>query len=220
MFLDAYNFITMEQTGSPGNIGDSLSETSRYLTLLGVIGDKTVINLSPFITDKGILRHPLSPWRESDTSSDQVSPLIAAASVSSQFLIEDKVLGFTKYKTGNGDFITLGLLANKRRAQNKHFLWISDLAILAQALIFKLPYNIVNYKLVKNNGTSDYLNFVNNLAFAKFKKNETWPLKLAKWLTPKNKILQKIRLYYRPEPNSQWLIDIYEKALGEIYGRV
>lgn len=219
MYLDQQNLIVMEQSGLPGGYGDSASETGRYVTLLGVIGDKTFINLGPFVTDKGILRHPLSPWRENDSSSDQVSPLIVGASVSGQFILEDKILKFTKYKTGNGDFITLGLLANKRRAQYKHFLWISDLAILAQALVFKLPYRWSDSKktLEKNTNTSDYLNFINNLAFAKVKKNITWPLKLAMKLTPKEKVLEAIKSYYKSEPNSQWLIDIYIKALEVLY---
>ncbi len=220
MYLDSQNLIVMEQSGLPGGYGDSASETGRYVTLLAVIGDKIIIDLSPFITDKGILRHPESPWKEDDISSDQVSPLLAAASIN-QLYISDRIISLIRNndnRTGNGDLISFGMWAQLRRAEKASNLWFSDLALLGQVLMFKIPFRWSDskQKFEKNTNSSDYLNFVNSLAFAKI-KGDTLSSKLAKWLTSKDIVLQKVKDYYNPEPNSEWLLKKYEQALDRIY---
>lgn len=224
MYIDNYKTIVMEQNpaGSPGNLGDSCAESSRVATLKFVLKQDSGINLTVFITDNGIIRHPDSPWRENDTSGDQVYPLIAAASLSQPELAKTIVqkLSDAGNKTGNGDRLSPGMYGQIYRAQNKPNLWISDLPVLAQALIFKLPYRWSDSKktLEKTSGSSgDYLNFVNALAFAKAKNNITWPMKLAMKLINKELVLQKVKDYYQIEPNSKWLIDLYTEALGIIY---
>lgn len=221
MVFDNYGYIVMEQSGLPGGYGDSCAETSRYVTLKAVIGDQVVINLVSFVTDQGVLRHPLSPWREDDTSLDQMYPLLAATTLTNKEL-RNKVDGFiTDYsgKTYNGKIVNFGMQAQVARSRDEKHLWINDLSILGQALIFKLPYRWSDSKkwFEKNDSTSDYLNFVNGIAFAKVKNNETWPIKLAKKLIKKETVLEKVKSYYQPEPNSQWLVDLYSKALEVIY---
>lgn len=219
MILDEQNYIIMEQSGLPGGYGDSCAETSRYITLLAVIDEKVIIDLSGFVTDKGILRHPKSPWREDDTSLDQMYPLLAAASLTEdtkelRHEIDEYITG-NRGRTYNDKILTLGMNAQIDRSRGKPGL---DLALIGQALLFKIPFRWSDSKkkFEKNTDSSDYLNFVNGLAFAHL-KHPTWASKVAKLLTNKDKVLQKIKDYYSPEPNSEWLIKIYEKALGIIY---
>lgn len=220
MIFDNYQYLIMEQVEAPGNSGDSAAETGRYVTLKAVIGEKVIIDLSHFITEKGILRHPDSPWRENDISSDQVAPLLAAASLI-QPEIADKIMKqLENGHTGNGDLISLGLRGQIRRAQDKHFLGFSDLPMLGQALLFKLPFRYSESKhwLEGNDDSSgDYLNFVNSLAFAKAKGKLSLSQKLSMKLISKQKCLDKVKHYYRNEPHAGFLIDLYSKALELIY---
>lgn len=223
MYIDSYQLIVMEQSGFPGGWGDSAAESSRYVILATINGEKVNINLKQLVTETGVLRHPLSPWRENDTSSDQVVPLLAATSLlqpelASVIIKQIKTAG---YKTGNGDLISTGLLENMRRAEKKHFLWISDLAILGQALIFQLPFRWSDSKRffeLSSGSSSDYLNFTTDLAFAKITNTETIPIKLAKLLiVSKEKILSEVNSYYAAEPNHSMIIEEYTKALERIY---
>lgn len=224
MFFDKeYGYIELEQCARPGSIGDSLAETSRYITLMYLLDiPYNSIDLSNFITDKGILRHPDSPWRENDTSGDQIYPLIAASSLIhpeiTDMVIEQ--IKHNRYKTGNGDFISPGMFTQIRRAEHKHFLFVSDLFLLAQAIILKLPFRWSDSKKSfesSKNSSGDYLNFINGLAFAKAKNNTTFPLKLAKKLIKKDTLKQKVQDYYKIEPNSQWIINIYNNTIDRIY---
>lgn len=222
MILDNYNFIIMEQnlTTDPGRLADSLAETSRYIVLAFVNGQKLDINLHYFVTDKGLLRHPLSPWGVEDTSLDQIYPLIAAAALISPNELRSKIDSFISgTKIYNGKIVTPGFKAQLNRSKDNSTPWIDDLALLGQALIFKLPFRWSDNKKWfewSSGSSSDYLNYVNGLAFAKI-KGETWPLKLARFIISKDKILGKIHEYYIPEPNVKWLLDEYEKALKVIY---
>ena len=224
MIQDNYGYIEMEQdpVGNPGRTGDSLAETSRYVSIAYVIGDNPKINLAYFVTDKGCLRHPDSPWREDDCSGDQVFPLIAASALTQPELLA-KVLKQIKdagYKTGNGDFITPGMLGQIRRAEDKKFLAISDIPLVIQAVLFKIPFRWSDSKKKfesNDDSSGDYLNFINTLAFAKAKGNISLPMKLAMKLISKEKCLEKVKHYYRNEPNSQGLVELYEKSLGKIY---
>jgi hypothetical protein len=218
MVLDNYRFIKMEQCLWPGSTGDSCAETGRYITLSYLIGEDPEINLFPFMTDKGFLRHPETLWREDDFTSDQMAPFLSAASLTQPLLAGIAVnrIKNAGWKTGNGDYITPGLLASIKRVQNSKIQWIYDLAFLGQALIFKLPIRWSDSKrwFERSEGSSaDYLNFLNGIAFAKAKKKLTWPMKLALKLTGKAKIMSKVEDYYFVEPNSQWILDIYKKAL-------
>lgn len=210
----------MEQNppGDPGRTADSAAETGRYITLKAVIGDTVIINLKPLVTDKEILRHPNCIWH--DAPSDTVAPLLAAASIIDPET-EQKILVLIKdNKTPNGNVISPGLWAERRRIEGKKLLWASDLVILGQALLFKLPYRWSDSKKTfeKTSGSSaDYLNYINYIALAKVKdKKLNLVLKLALKLTGKANILEKIQSYYKPEPNSQWILDLYKKVIEEL----
>lgn len=225
----------MEQSAFPGSIGDSCAESSRMVTLQILVGDKVTSNLSLFIVGNdhpdmsaGVIRYPTSPWGTDDTSSDQVSPLIAATALTDINLTKTIInnLDENHLRTGNGDIATPGLLANLERAENHHFLWFMDLTNLFQALIFKLPLawnpnatmNPNSWLVSSSTQTSNYLNWINNLAFAKI-KGDTWSNKLAKKLIKKEDCLAAVKKYYTPEPNSSWLLDLYSKALDKIWSK-
>jgi hypothetical protein len=222
MFFDStYGYIELNQCERPGSIGDSLAETGRYITLAYVIGDNPQINLAPFVTDIGLLRHPDSPWRENDISSDQASPFLAAANLTQPSLADITISRIKKagWKTGNGDYVSTGLLANIKRIEGSKIQWLYDLSFLGQAIIFKLPFRWSDSKkwFERSSGSSsDYLNFINGLLFAKVKNKFTWPCKIALKMVGKDTIIEKIHEYYKPEPNSQWLLDVYKKALEKL----
>lgn len=224
MKFDNNNLIVLEQCEFPGNIGDSCAETARYQILAAFFDHKQVVNLSAFITDKGVIRHPDSPWREDDTSGDQVAPLLAACSVF-QPELADKVCGqliANKYRTGNDKLISPGLAALMRKHKNKSFQWFFDLSIVGQALLFKLPIRWSDDKKrleLSNDSSADYLNFVNYLAYSLLKEKMTWPCRLAMKLVSKELVLQKVQDYYKPEPNSSWLINLYKEAIDVLWSR-
>lgn len=226
MYLDANGLVVLEQSAFPGNTGDSCAETSRLVTLQILLGDDIHSELHLFIVSGGIIRYPDSPWGITDTSSDQVSPLIVATALTDLSLTKTitNILEENHLRTGNGDIVTPGLLANLERAENHRFLWFMDLTNLLQALIFKLPLtwnpsatiNPKTWLISSKTQSSGYLNWINNLAFAKI-KGDTWPNKLAKKLIKKEKALEMVRNYYAPEQNSAWLLTLYSSALEKIW---
>lgn len=222
MMIDTYGYVIMEQSPLPGGYGDSCAETGRYAVLAYINGTKLDIKFNSFVTDIGVLRHPDSPWREDDTSGDQVSPLIAATALIQPVLgyrvikqIED-----AGYKTGNGDLLSPGIYAQMRRAQRKSFLWLSDLALVGQALLLKLPIRWSDSKrwFESTSGSScDYLNLVNNLAFARAMESWTWPCWLATKLISQELALSKAKDYYEPEPNNGMILEQYAEAIPKIW---
>lgn len=220
MILDSNGFMMMENGTFPGTIGDSCAETGRFYTLKAVIGDIVTVDLAPFITDTGVLRYPSSPWRENDTSGDQVLPLLAALVCMNETTLMKKVLSQLKwYETGNGDLVSPCLLAQMKRCEASLLQAFYDLAIVGQALVFKLPYrwsdSSMSFKKSADS-SADYLNFINSLAFAHVFHN-TAICSWAKKLIPMNKALAEVKSYYASEPNSQWIIDLYAQALPKIW---
>jgi hypothetical protein len=229
MKFDANGLIMMEQDTFPGSIGDSCAETSRYATLDKLLNSPASAQLTLFITSGGVVRYPSppSPWGASDTSSDQVAPLIAACSLTDPPLA-DEILSLIKdsgYRTGNGTFINPGMWAQMMRHQGSRVQWLWDLSVLGQAMIFKLPFawnpnasaNPNSWFVSSANQTSGYLNFINFLAFAKAKK-WTWPCRLAVKVIGQKKALNQVVTYYKPEPNSAWLLNTYAIAVAKIWG--
>jgi hypothetical protein len=218
MYLDTNGLIVMEQEGPPGCFGDACAETSRYVTLQNILGNKTNSNLTLLVTNTGVLRYPSPPgiWTESDCSDDQVMPLISTG-VMINTIIEQ--LEDNGYKTGNGDLIHPTTYAQLRRSQDCSFQWLWDFTILFQALLFKLPFYYNDGKKdfeSTSDDTADYLNFINFLAFAKL-KNETWVCKLTKKIISSSTAFSKVQSYYSDEPNSEWLLDIYQDAIVKIW---
>jgi hypothetical protein len=221
MHLDSQGLVVLDQDTFPGNIGDSCAETSRLVTLNSLNNEFPWTQLSAFITDKGILRYPTSPWREDDTSSDQVAPLIAACSLTQPQLTNIVIAKIVSagYKTGNGNIISPGLLTNMKRHQKSCWQSFWDLAILGQALLFKVPVRWSDSKkwFEPSSGSSaDYLNFINGLAFAK-QRNWTWVCSLCVKLVSADTALAAVQSYYKPEPNNSIILDAYAKSIQKIW---
>jgi hypothetical protein len=192
--------IILEQCPYPGNIGDSCPETSRYKLLV----PDAAVDLHQFITANGIVRHPTAPegWRESDTSGDQVEPLALTCTdlLREVIWIETKANG---YRLGNGDLISPRLYAilTGRR-------WLLAICIFIQGLLFRFPYRWSDSKKqFESNETSsaDYLNYIVAALHA-----PRW----SRCLTSRALLKQKVRDYYKPEPNSDWVIQAYDAVIS------
>jgi hypothetical protein len=230
MKLDSLGLIEMEQTGAPGCYGDSCAESGRYVTLCMLLGGTSVpqINLDQLVTPAGVVRYPCppAPWGPSDTSSDQVSPLIAALSCTQSGMLPTVLnqIALNGYKTGNGDLIEIGLYANMKRAQGSWCQSLWDMAILGQAVILALPIawnpnaamNPLTWIISSKNQTSGYLNWFNALAFARQKK-WTLPCWLATKIISSKKTLKNVASYYQPEPNNSLILGLYTEGAKKIW---
>lgn len=207
MKIDEFKTVKFEQTGYPGNIGDSCAETSRLSHLRQLLGLSTNdLALSPFVSTTGFLRHPTAPegWRENDFTSDQGLPLFVASRGTDPSIAEllQSRIKAAGYRTGNGDLVNpmfFGLLTDR--------MWLVNAATAVQAVLFKLPYrwNEAHKTIEKMEGSSaDYLNWIHGAVYAK-----PW----ARKLVSKETLKAKIRNYYAVEPNSEELINLYDQVI-------
>ena len=229
MKIDSYGCMIMEEVEDPGNVGDSCAETSRFAILCGFVDyDGSLlkkIRLSSFTSDTGFLRHPNAPdgpprskdsWRESDASSDQVLPLRMAASIGERTWLASMIdLRIQKdHKVNPTTYAAPALIA-----LCYGFLNVFQLMMVIQALIFKIPFrwddSVGGFRSSKGS-SADYLNFFISMAFLHLTKHR-WGNSVVKKLVAKETIIEMIRHYYRYEPNSSWLIEMYEHAIGEVY---
>ena len=226
MKLDPFETIVMEQTVWPGSIGDSMAETSRLFILnefLRTHGSVKLyahkLDLMQFRTVSGYVRHPTAPhaalgtghnWREPDASSDQCLPWLMAVMLQNPITASYFVDDFRFRIKGTKTIASLPL----------QFLARGKFKALAlsnqvQELIFKIPYRWsdderMKGKLLKfersESSSADFLNYFAIYAFFKT-RGEHCKMGLKHEL-----VLNKIKSYYSPEPNSQWLINLYEEA--------
>lgn len=188
--------------GEPGNFGDSLAETARHSILTG-----QPMPTEAFVTSTGFLRHRLSPWREDDTSADQVLPAILA------FKLQGINFGPMAWPIIKGT-----------RTISPPGLWFAALewwsslnaVNIAQGWILQSPIHIGDdFSRIesKEEQAKAYLNMICIWVFLK---------RIGKWSTlprPKDECIEAVIQYYQKghdaEPNSQWIVDLYEKALKE-----
>lgn len=213
--------MVFEQSGFPGNVGDSCAETSRWDNLLFKLGFSSPFNLSQFFTESGMVRHPSlinfidakgNSWGEDDFSSDQAAPLFLAclnrphtlhlANRVKQIVHENSWWG----RSGNGDLVTpkFNALLNNRQ-------WLLNLGVRGQAIAFKLPFrwsDSANKFEEMGDSSADYLNH--------FHYALEVPQHLRR-LISKEKMLEKIASYYEKEPNSKELVDLYHTAILTIW---
>lgn len=229
MKIDLYGCMIMEETEDPGNLGDSCAETSRFAILCAFVDyDGNLlrqIRLASFVTNEGFLRHPNAPdgpprskdsWREVDASSDQVLPLYFAAwysrpSVERQ--IRERIC--ETMKVNPTTYASVGLYC-----VCKGWMQLFQWSMVIQALLFKIPFrwddSVAGFRSSKGS-SADYLNFFMCMAFLHLRKQRSWANAVIKLLIKKETILEMIRHYYRNEPHSDWLVEMYEHAIGEVY---
>lgn len=199
------------------NVGDSCADTCRAL----VLGAKKGA-WANFITHKGYIRHPsLSEegpkWDERDFSNDQFLPLLMVMLLDPFY---SQIFDITQKNNilkihGTETFLSVGCWALLR----KQF-WLLNVANIIQGWIFRFSYRWSDSEEAKKkiwrfekseNESADYLNFIVIYVFLK---------RMGKWATlnrPKEECLQKVREYFilneKPEPNSEWVVELFERAL-------
>jgi hypothetical protein len=201
MYFDTHGAIVMEQNApdDPGRFGDSCAETGRYFHLHD--GVHPVLRI--FVTPTGYVRHPEAPWREDDFSGDQAVPFYLAADPLLREEFEERVKA-AGWKTGNGDYLALIWISIFYQAKGKQS-WLTDLPILAQAFWLRF------FSWTYDDGVADHLNFFHVLLQAK-RSGHTITSRIASWLMPHARFMRAIETYYKPEPNSQWVIDAYRNT--------
>lgn len=204
MKKDKYGLYILEQNpeGNSGNLGDACAENARIVHLQIRLIRPTDIPLQLFRTALGYVRHPDSPWRENDMSSDQLLPLYLCYKQLYQSLgyeMFDRIER-AKWHTGNGDIVSPGFYAFLKDWQ-----WLVDANVLAQALILNLPYRWSDSKKwFEKTGSADFLNWIHAAFYAPH---------LVREFISKKTLKEKVASYYAPEPNSQFLIDLYNTAI-------
>lgn len=207
MFVDGYFTLVREQTGPPGCYGDSCNETSRAVVVHRFLKhwSEEILDLEKFVTENGYVRHPESPWREDDMPTDQMLPLFLAAKKTGNKELTGLIINDikkNKFRTPNGQLVHPIFLAFL--TDNKLGI---ELCLAAQAAFFKIPWRWNDQKKQIESSSNESSDYVNWLVYA---LDSTWAYKLI----PKETLKKKVWEYYKPEPNSQWLIEIYEKAIN------
>jgi hypothetical protein len=189
--------------GEPGNYGDSCAETAR-IKILGGFG-----NLNSFVKVGGFIRHKRVEdlWGMTDFSGDQFVPFFMAmkliepeSSVINVVGNETKIPGTETRLTPAAWFLIRG-----------HYRCL-DWANRAQGVLLALPYRIADGgKIEKSDGqVQDYLNMICIAVFLKkMGKKATLP-------RPFIECYAAVIKYYETEPNSQWIVDLYHKALLDL----
>lgn len=200
--LDENGLIVFEQCAWPGSVGDSCAETCRMI----VLTDSLVWPAYGFLTSTGYVRHPsLSgkpAWGEDDFSSDQALALIMAL-----HRLHHQSLYWT---TAPGKISSIGVMAAARKMYRT-----LGVINLVQALLLrfvKYRWSDEHRKIVPmGDSSADYLNFYVTCVFLR-RRGHTLLSRLCLTLVPKSRVMQAVRDYYKPEPNSAWIVEAYERA--------
>lgn len=242
MKLDKYNCLIREKyqpEHHPGNLGDSLAETARLHILenedayygkydafkLNAFSDVAAYDINAESTgfalkkesrDFGFVawcRHPIANVWGVDISSDQVLPLVLGYHLS--------IKGAPKkprwFLPGTSVLVSPGLWCAYRG-----YYKLLNIVNIIQGLLFLFPWRWSDdkkfkgkfWKVERSHGkVQDYLNYL--CIFIALKRKGKW----ATLVTPKAKCMSAVKKYYLEgedvEPNSQWLVDLYERALNE-----
>lgn len=210
MRIDVCGAIVREKypEGHNANFGDSCAETARAI-LLGCIEP---LSLGAFIyADKGYLRHPAlkdeSGWGVEDFSNDQALPWFLARILvahDTSFCVHN----LWKLK-GTKTWINPAVWAVVRQQW-----WLLNICNIVQGWLFNLKWRIGDGgKLQRSEGqVQDWLNYI--VVYVALKR-------LGKWAILNQsveKCLAAVKKYYQKgpdaEPNSLWIVKLYESALN------
>jgi hypothetical protein len=225
MKIDELGCLITEAGPYPGNIGDSCADSARDIIIQSMLNKRSLIcpDISRFRTNIGYVRHPNAPdgppvsktsWRESDFSSDQGLPLLMAYDLTDARRAEEMRTRLHTFKTGNGDLISPGLFSVVFG-----FNVLLGITLLIQSLIFLFPYrwsDSTNWVEKSENSSADYLNWFIALAYLHL-KGYSLTVQLIKLTVTRATLISKIRSYFKPEPNSSWLVNDFIAAINKIY---
>lgn len=142
-----------------------------------------------FTTSNGFLRHPTlvdkPGWDAADFSNDGLLPYMLA---------RPEIYPGMVYIRGTKTLLSLGCQLIKWRAWR-----LLNLINIVQGWLLPGPNKYES---------ADYLNYL--VIYVFLKRNGKW----ATLNIPKAECINKVRSYYKPEPNSTWIIDAYERALN------
>ena len=189
--------------GHIANLGDSCAETARA----SILGDLRAHSLWRFRVWIGYVRHPslanVSGWDHTDFSNDQFLPLIMAKAA----------FGYTQSPSvlipGTNTIVSAGVLCIMLRQY-----WLLNVVNIIQGWLFNLKWRVADDgNLERQDGqVQDWLNYLCTYVFLR---------RIGKWATlnqPKERCMKAVRKYYLEgddfEPNSQWIVDLYSKALA------
>jgi hypothetical protein len=203
--LDNLGLLVREKynEGHPANSGDSCAETSRLALIRRVLDlDRGDLDLSKFITDDGIVRYPGSIWN--DISNDQKLPLYLYLKATNSPLL-------AKYKYHD----MLWPLKN-----------LVGINTFGQSFIFKN----INYRWddgkqsfqLASESSCDYLNFLAQIFYAHITGNKNYLIRKAMKSVTADNAMIKVYDYYiggkDSEPNSEWLVILYNDAIRKVWG--
>lgn len=198
--------------GHPANYGNSMAESSRYVHLC--IWLYTEASRPPY---KANLPIELLVFRTSETYIQSASPncpkdwLVSSDQCIVWHLImrskemEDRIKS-AGWRTPDGNLVSPMFYAVLTR--NKFLL---NLFVGLQALIFKFPWRWNDgYKRIEHSSESsaDYLNWLHCALYC-----SKWIRRLVNIKTME----EKIENYYKPEPNSDWLVNLYKELINNQY---
>jgi len=210
--LDGHFTIVREKDQGPGDLGDSCADTAR-ITMLSLF---PAVDLTKFRTPKGYIRHPDSPWREDDFSSDQAAPLYMAYT-----LDPNRYPGYawemearlSPWRTGDGKRLSPGLWALVNR-----FDGLVALITLLQGVLFLFPlrWNDSHHGDIKHwwqriqwgGDEGDYLNWIAYIEYLDM-LGYKHTVRACYMLRSTKTCMQKVAKYYANQPNSEWVLDIY-----------
>lgn len=212
------NTVHFEQHGGtwPSSVGDSCAETARAF----VLGDTRIErnDLVAFIGPHGgYVRHPsladLPGWDAADFTSDQALPLILGF---------DHKMPALAWRTAPSKIAAPGVMAAARN-------WWLALGIinLIQAVLFLIPYRYSDderlgdkpwyQRIIRTDDQyADYLNWFVVVYFL-HKKGYYRLVRAMCQLVDRYDLMYRVIKYYAPEPNSDWIVELYERALREVY---
>jgi len=192
--------------GHWANLGDSCAETSRAR----ILGDWQGL-LGQFVNPDGpgFIRHPdlkdIHGWDESDFSGDQFVALYLAATMI------DPVVGKYIHITGNEWKIpgTDTWLTPAAWAMIRGHWRVLDWCNQIQGKLFKASVRVGDGGKIETSegNVQDWLNYICIYLFLK-KTGRKATLNQSK-----EACMKAVRTYYSTEPNSQWIVDLYDQNL-------
>jgi hypothetical protein len=216
MFQNTDGTLERQSGIRPGSIGDSMAETSRMVNLIDHINYSDMIEMMEFTTilmnfrtATGYIRHPAAPicddkghsWRETDTPTDQCLPwYLAMPHMPDKEEMRERIKA-NYFRTGNNNFVSPVFFAVLVESK-----LLTSIFCYLQILIFDCPFRWSDAlkKFEKSdNASADYLNWFHASLTA-----YDW----ARFHMPKDRFMKKVRGYYANEPNSEWIVNLYQMA--------
>lgn len=199
MRLDEFGELVSEvyPSGSnyAANLGNAMAETSRYANLINYVGKSPLnSNLMGFRTPTSYLQaiDPQCPKDWTD-SSDQMLPYYIALP-SRQDEIKQRIKGWG-YKTPDTNFVSIPFFCLLFAP------WALSLVVFLQALTLGVPISW-------DQKIAAHLNWFQTA------------LLCPRWIRHfmcEHQLRRAVSTYYAVEPNSGWLIDLYNEAIQKYY---